>query len=552
MRQLYLDVMEQAAKAYTLEQIDDYIKDVEANGIRDHGFPRLSANLAVLIAYDRCTEMYERVMHMLDLSFKLVSETLNCDNDFSVRELCIAFDVLLKKRIVPKERLKKWLSFLAKFDPETGYEMLVWNKEPDWKCHNIVSYNCLSEFLRCTLLGLDPEPFLAKQMPKLLESFDENGMYMDPGCPMVYDFATRLNLQQMIFAGYNGAFSAEILEKLEKADPISLKFLSTTGEFPYGGRSQGFLHNEGLMCALMEGAAIRSKARGDQECASRYRAGAKLALDALRLWMGKEPVSHIKNRYPVSSLFGCEKYGYFNKYMITVNIWLMTPLLYADEAIPVGNLSEEPSAFATSNHFHRYFLQAGDYFLQGDTAGQARQDATGIGRIHKKGCPSPLLLSFPFAKNPKYLIRGEENPGNCAIGIWKNCNGKNLSECDPEAEATLTKCEATEKEALAELRIKLADGSLVRENITVTPDGVILSQDGADGFLLPAIMTDGENQGEVFWEKDGFSVLFENCHARYRFLGLAEEWADFQNRSGVYRVFRVRCDKVQITMGGTR
>ena len=50
MRRLYLDVMEQAAKAYTLEQIDDYIKDVEANGIRDHGFPRLSANLAVLIA----------------------------------------------------------------------------------------------------------------------------------------------------------------------------------------------------------------------------------------------------------------------------------------------------------------------------------------------------------------------------------------------------------------------------------------------------------------------------------------------------------------------
>ena len=70
MQRPYLDIMEKAAKAYTTEQIDKYIKEVENDGIRDHGFPRLSANLAVLIAYDRCTELYPRVMRMLDLSFE--------------------------------------------------------------------------------------------------------------------------------------------------------------------------------------------------------------------------------------------------------------------------------------------------------------------------------------------------------------------------------------------------------------------------------------------------------------------------------------------------
>ncbi|MBE6712286.1 MAG: hypothetical protein E7580_02065 [Ruminococcaceae bacterium] len=551
MKHLYLDVMEKAAKAYTVEQIDEYIKDVEENGLQDHGFPRLSANLAVLIANGRCTELFSRVEAMLELSFKLVSKTIHCDNDFSVRELCVAFLALQQNKTFPEEQLRRWLTYLSEFDPERGYEMLVWKKEPDWKCHNIVSYNCLSEFLRCKLLGLDADPFLKKQLPKVLESFDENGMYMDPGCPMVYDFATRLNLQQMLFAGYKGVFASEILERLEKADSITLKFVSATGEFPYGGRSQGFLHNEALFCALLEGAALRSKAKGDLEAASRYRAGAKLSLDCLTHWINKDPVSHIKNRFPAQELMGCETYGYFNKYMITVNIWLMTPLLYADDSIPVGTLTSESDAFSTSPYFHRYFLKAGDYSLQGDTAGQVRQDATGIGRIHKKGCPSPLLLSFPCPENAKYITL-KPNPGNAAIGVWKQGEAVIFSECDKESTVTLNETVCAPDFAGASLTVTFADESTVTERVSVTPDGITLTQEGGDGFLLPAIVTDGENEGSFFAEKDGFSVLYQEHHVRYRFLGTAEEAGIYQNRSGIYRFYRVRCNKVHISMGGKR
>lgn len=552
MKQIYLDVMERAAKAYSPEQLDEYIHQIKTDGLPDHGFPRLSSCLAVLLANGKCTWLKDRIETMMELSFQLVSVTPRADHDFSVREMCTALFALKKSDVFPEEKLNVWAELLRKFDPEENYDMLVWKKEPDWHCHNIVSYNCLSEFLRCKLLGLDAEPFLDRQMPKLLASFDENGMFMDPGCPMVYDFATRLNLQQMLFDGYRGKYYEPILEILNRADSLALNFLSAAGEFPYGGRSQGFLHNEGLMCAMLEGAAVRCKALGDLEKASQFRAGAKLALDALQSWIKKEPVSHIKNRFPPSSLQGCEKYGYFNKYMITINTWLINPVLYADFSIPVGTLPDEPVAFQTSPHFHRYFLKAGDYSLQGDLAGQPKQDATGIGRIHKKGHPSPLCLSFPCPAEPKYVILNEKNPGNAAIGVWKACNGRILAECDGESCAELVECKGEKGSASAKLRVTLADQSVIFEDILVTPDGVTLTQEGGDGFLLPAIVTDGENEGTFLAEKDGFSVLYLRHHVRYRFLGKAEEMGIYQNRSGKYRFYRVHCDKVVITMGEKR
>ncbi len=552
MKQLYLEVMEQAARAYTEKQIDEYIRLIQTSGLPDHGFPRLASCLAVLLANGKCNFLAGRIETMLDLSFRLVPKSLKCDNDFSVRELCTALFALQKSDVFPKEKLDVWAELLRAFHPEEGYEMLVWKKEPNWQCHNIVSYNCLSEYLRCKLLGLDAEPFLDRQIPKLLESFDENGMYMDPGCPMVYDFATRLNFQQMLFEGYRGKYYKPILEKLEQADRLALDFISAAGEFPYGGRSQGFLHNEALLCAMLEGAAVRSKIRGDLDKATQYRAGAKLALESLTYWIGKVPTSHIKNRFPSADLIGCEKYGYFNKYMITINTWLISPVLYADFSIPTGTLSDEPSARQTSHQFHRYFLKAGDYSLQGDLAGQPKQDATGIGRIHKKGCPTPLCLSFPCPAEPKYIILNEKNPGNAAIGIWKNGNGKFLAECDGESSAILKEYTAEKSSASAEVLVTLADKSIVSQRILVTTDGVTLTQEGGDGFLLPAIVTDGENEGSFFAEKDGFTVLYQGYFVRYQFLGKAEEAGIYQNRNGLYRFYRAYCHKVHITMGEKR
>ena len=43
----YLDLMELAVDAYTPEHMERYLQDVQAKGIEEHGFPRITSNLGV-------------------------------------------------------------------------------------------------------------------------------------------------------------------------------------------------------------------------------------------------------------------------------------------------------------------------------------------------------------------------------------------------------------------------------------------------------------------------------------------------------------------------
>ena len=49
----YLDVMEVAVGAYTPERTADYVKRVEKDMIKEHGFHRLTANIGILLAHGR-------------------------------------------------------------------------------------------------------------------------------------------------------------------------------------------------------------------------------------------------------------------------------------------------------------------------------------------------------------------------------------------------------------------------------------------------------------------------------------------------------------------
>ena len=45
MKEKYIDLMEKALSAYTDEHILRYFGDVKTNGLKEHGFPRLTANM---------------------------------------------------------------------------------------------------------------------------------------------------------------------------------------------------------------------------------------------------------------------------------------------------------------------------------------------------------------------------------------------------------------------------------------------------------------------------------------------------------------------------
>ena len=53
MKEKYIELMEKALSAYTDEHIQRYFNDVKTNGLTEHGFPRLTANIGILIAHGR-------------------------------------------------------------------------------------------------------------------------------------------------------------------------------------------------------------------------------------------------------------------------------------------------------------------------------------------------------------------------------------------------------------------------------------------------------------------------------------------------------------------
>lgn len=77
-------------------------------------------------------------------------------------------------------------------------------------------------------------------------------MYRDPNEPMVYDYVTRLQLAVALYFGYDGESKKALEEELLKSAEITLNMQSVTGEIPFGGRSNQFLHNETAYAALCE------------------------------------------------------------------------------------------------------------------------------------------------------------------------------------------------------------------------------------------------------------------------------------------------------------
>ena len=67
MKELYIDIMEKAVRVYKKARIDRYIDEVRKDGLTEHGFPRLAANLAIVISFGRCTELYPEMVKMLDI-----------------------------------------------------------------------------------------------------------------------------------------------------------------------------------------------------------------------------------------------------------------------------------------------------------------------------------------------------------------------------------------------------------------------------------------------------------------------------------------------------
>lgn len=534
MKNKYLDIMEHALEAYSTEQIDEYFDEVKRNGLTEHGFARLTVNIGTMLAHGRKGELYERFVEMMSFCCARVSLDLAA-NDFSIQEMIVCIDQLCEKGIVDEDIINAWREDLKK--------PIIYNevaKSPDQLAYNWVLFSATSEFLRMKrgLCPLDMD-FIDIQLATQVVHLDENGMYRDAKehAPIVYDNVSRTLFSLLLYYGYDGKYRDLIDGCLRRAGLISLKMQSVTGEIPCGGRSNQFYHNEAHLAAICEFEAARYKKEGNLALASKFKRAAYDALISIERGFSKEPIHHVKNRFPLESKYGCDGYGYFNKYMITAASFLNWARIFcSDEIEAAGDPLTEADAFSISSDFHQTFLRSGDYSVQIDTNSNRDHDASGICRIHKRGAPSEICLSCSGTATPIYFV-DREDCSDVSFAAGRIKGGEALFKT--RGEYDIASCSASGNSAYATLSCEI-DGERLGLTVEVSGDGVDIgvSGEGEVALMLPTFDFDGEERTRINYEGSSLEIKYLGYKCRYFTSGKIRDTERIGcTRNGHYKVF---------------
>lgn len=552
MKQNYLDWMEQALSAYTPERICAYVDEVKQNGLTEHGFPRLGANIGILLAYGRRTDLKERFVTIMDLccaAFPSCTDPKNLHSgvNFAIREVCCALMELERADVIEQELLAKWKKELSALDPWTLYSHIASEERPtpaNWAC-----FAALSEQIRGRYCGVDTTAFVDNQLPSQLLRLDENGMYRDddlcfdaPHQPIAYDLVARTLFALLLHFGYNGTYAAELEDALERSDELTLQMQSVTGEVPFGGRSNQLVLSEMNLASYCELRAAALFQKGNIRRAVRFKTAAEKAAAESANWLSRLPMSHVKNRFDPDLRFGCEAYAYFNKYMITVASHAYQAFLAADDRIE-PTVCEDAYVVETGAEFHKVFINCGGYFLEFDLNADLQYDACGLGRVQKVGCDPRICLAVPFPQGDANYRLETTNPHPMSVcGYQNTANGIAVS-----AGSAVTVTEKSVSDA--QCTLTLSDGGAFTSTCTVSRDGVSVEFPDADGILFPVFAFDGETTPETVVENGSITVTANGSVCKYTFSGAAEEYGVFFNRNGRYRVWKTAGTTLHIELG---
>ncbi len=541
MKKKYLELMKKALSAYSDEHIHEYFDRVKAEGLTEHGFPRLTVNIGVLVAHGYRQDLIPIFVEMMDFCCEQIPK-VKAANDFSVREIVFCL-FELKKQGKFLSHIERWTNLLSTIVPENCYDKYA--TKPDDVIGNWALFSALSEFARQKLTGCDSNEFIELQLENQLHRLDENGMYRDnlkheAHQPIVYDIVPRYLFTLLLHFGYRGPRYEQIDSVLKRTALITLKMQSITGEIAFGGRSNQFIHNEGMLAIIFEFEANRYAQLGDFETAGRFKAAIARALEVTEHWLDREPIRHIKNRFPTETRYGCEKYAYFDKYMITTASHLFSAFMICDDSIPTSDFDDSDSCFMTSEHFHKLFMRSGGYFLEFDTDADPHYDSSGLGRIHRYGAPSPICMNLPCPSKPNYSICTDERI-RAALCPGKEIDGVPVftSDVDEKIKIVDYSCNSATLDYPLGLH---ADYSIDKDGVkvTVTGDGKVL-------HLLPAFAFDGEKETEITLANNILLIKYDGWICQYSSNGEIKELGKTaRNRNGFYKLFYAECNDTLI------
>ena len=541
LKQTYIALMDQALGAYSEEHIRRYFEDVQKNGLTEHGFPRLTANIGILISFGKRGYLKPIFMEMMEFCCKNIPN-VRAANDFSVREIVSCIAEIEKSGMIDEEIIARWKDYLSGINPFTCYN--VFAKSPTDKVKNWALFTAVGEFFRKKMGLGGSDDFIDTQIASQLQWLDENGMYMDErGAihhPMVYDLVPRALFAMLLHAGYRGQYYQEIDGALKRAGLLTLQMQSPNGEVAFGGRSNQFLHNEPWMIAIYEYEARRYAAEGNMALAGVFKSVIKRAIRVTEEWLYREPTLHIKNRFPIESMYGCENYAYFDKYMITTASVLFSAYQICDDSIPENEeCDRKPTAFMTSKHFHKLFLKAHGYGLEFDLNADPHYDATGLGRVHRENAPAAICLSVPCPNDPRYAV-DILNPIALLLCPGVLCNDEWIFANDSETKYEVQSLSCHDISACAVLRSVFSNGKNLISEYTVGADGVRIEVSGADdiAYQLPAFYFDGETYTVIESAETTLCVSYRGWKCRYTTDGkIIDNRKMGANRNGYYKSY---------------
>ena len=64
-RSRYINLMEKILSAYSNEHIESYYNKVKNDGLKEHGYPRLTANIGILLAHNKRPDLKDLFVSLL-------------------------------------------------------------------------------------------------------------------------------------------------------------------------------------------------------------------------------------------------------------------------------------------------------------------------------------------------------------------------------------------------------------------------------------------------------------------------------------------------------